>query len=561
MIARPRILPYLILLVIACVLWTAAVTYHHYHIWQTTGLEAPNMGSSIRNGILVAAGIALVAYGASFAWLHRTPANDAGHPAGDNAAVAASTSGTSASPGAAQSMLAQHGQQFVLEVRGLGVVTGRDNNEEIWQAIEAKADNNVSYLSQNPADYPGDADTRVSNLGLVKGLAFDEAAKHAVERWPVPVFVWGPPKDPKNSYRAAVDISDARQKAGLGATLFLWQDDANSDDGAAIVKKLFDFFDTHPDAPSALVFSIDGTLTRALLGAPGHVELARGHVIPAQPDSIVAMLVSRSDRVDRLIRPFAVSATDQHGTDDDKLWDYYWSRNDGEGPDGFEAFYRSQIQDKGYDHPMIPGTMSSAWWQQQLPSFWKEIANKGPGQFAPSPYLPIRWTTSQVKNFEQAPMLGYLHRPVLVKLTDDEGHPLKTASAADALKLGWEQALATLPANEQPRRVFYDTTGDRQWVIPLHQALAQAGKPVLDLSDAKEGYDIGRRIGDTGISSPLVQIGLGLISGFEQGGASATISRSPNGTVSIVMVSPPDPATRAAVVASQGKAPFSGQEH
>jgi hypothetical protein len=65
------------------------------------------------------------------------------------------------------------------------------------------------------------------------------------------------------------------------------------------------------------------------------------------------------------------------------------------------------------------------------------------GQFAPSPYIPVRWTSSQFKRFEQAPMLDYLQRPVEIKLTDEQGHPLKTAAEADALKVGWEQALAT----------------------------------------------------------------------------------------------------------------------
>jgi hypothetical protein len=546
MTKRPRIWPYAAVLALASIAWTTSVMYHNYHIWQTTGLEAPNMGSSIRNGILVVIGIALAAYGASFIWLHRTSVRDMNSAASGGAPAVAATSSTK------QSMLAQTGQRFVLEVRGLGVVTGRDNNDEIWQAIESKADNHISYLSQNPADYPGDADTRVSNLGLVKGMAFEEAAKHAVERWPVPVIVWGPPKDRQNSYRAAVDISDARQKAGLGTTLFLWQEDANTDDGAAMVKKLFDFFDTHPDVPSALVFSMDGTLIRTLLGAPGAVELPRGHIIPAIPDSIVAMLLTRSDRVDRLIRPFVVSDTDEQKTDETKMWDYYWSKNDGEGPEGFEAFYRSQIKDRDFDHPMIPGTMSSSWWQQQLPAFWMEIGNRGPGQFAPSPYIPVRWTSSQLKHFEQAPMLGYLHRPVEIKLTDEQGQPLKTAAEADALKVGWEQALATLADGEEPKRLFYDTTGDRQWVIPLNQAIAQAGTAAPHPDEVKEGYDIGARIGNTGVSSPLVQIGLGLIASYQQGGASATVNRRPNGMASIVMVSPPDDATKAAWAQTNG---------
>lgn len=508
------------------------------------------MGSNIRNGVLFALGIAVVAYVASFASHHGNSSSNGGNPASAGApAVVAASSGT-------PPVLTQSGSKFVLEVRGLGVVTGRDTNDEIWRAIEAKADNHVSYLSQNPADYPSDADTRASNLGLVEGVAFEQAAMHAVERWPVPVIIWGPPKDPKNSFRPAADISDLRQKAGLGATLLLWQDDANTNDGARMVQRLFDFFDANPDAPAALVFSMDGTTTRALLKAPGSGFLSQGQFIPALPDSMAAILVSRSDRVDALIRPFAVPDTEKQYTDDDKLWDYFWRKNDGDGPDDFVAFYKNHIAEKDFDLLMMPHTMSSDWWQKQLPAFWKEIGNQGPGVFKPSPYIPVRWTASQLKQFDSAPILGYVHRPVEIKLADEHGQPLKAPAEVDALREGWQRALETLPNGEEPKRVFYDTSESRQWVIPLNQALSEADKSPPNLSDVKEGYDIGNRIGNTGVSSPLVQIGLGLIASFENGGVSATINRSPNGTASIIMVSPPDAATRAAVVASHGKDPF-----
>ena len=102
-------------------------------------------------------------------------------------------------------------------------------------------------------------------------------------------------------------IADARQQASLGVTLFLWQEDSNAGDGAAMIGKLFEFFDAHPDVPAALVFSSDGTTERSGMGAPGHgVRSPAGHIIPAMPDSLSAVLVSRSDRVDKLIRPFAV---------------------------------------------------------------------------------------------------------------------------------------------------------------------------------------------------------------------------------------------------------------
>jgi hypothetical protein len=157
------------------------------------------MEISIRNGVLAEAGIAVALYGASFVCMQRGGALRATASGTAQAAVPA-VSGTDNDARAA--MLRQTGQRFVLEVRGVGVVTGWDTNVEIWKAIEAKADNHVSYLSTNPNDYPQSPDVQMDHLRVVTGGAFEDAARHAVEYWPVPVIVWGPPKDGKNSSRA-----------------------------------------------------------------------------------------------------------------------------------------------------------------------------------------------------------------------------------------------------------------------------------------------------------------------------------------------------------------------
>ncbi|MDB0568731.1 DUF2875 family protein [Ralstonia solanacearum] len=559
---KPKIWPYATAFALAAFLWTLRVMAGYYEHWQATGIQAPDMGINIRNGILAAAGIAVALYGAGFAWMQRGALRAAESGA---AQAATPTAATVTHNDAHTAMLAQTGQRFVLEVRGVGAVVGQDTNIEIWKAIEAKANNHVSYRSTDPNDYPESPDIQLGDLRLSKGVAFEDAASNAVEYWPVPVIVWGPPKDRKNVSRAASHIVGARQEASLGVTLFLWEADANTDDGTAMVQKLFDFFDAHPDVPSALVFSMDGTLTRQLMGAPGSGKPSDRYRIPDMPDSMAAILVSRSDRVDRLIRPFAVEQTaninkDTTEYDITKLWNFYWKKSDGQGPDGFDAHYKEQAKNDGADRPRPPGVMSSDWWIKQLPDLWRDIGNKGPGQFTPSPYIPVRWTTWQVKAFDDAPLLGYWHRPINVKLTDGHGKPLRGPDQAEALKAGWEQALATLPEGEKaPTRVFYDTTGDRLWVIPLTQAFTLVGPSAPQLGDVKEGYDIGARIGNTGISSPLVQVGLGLIAGYVQGGASATINRRPNGTATITMVSPPDAATKAAWVQRRGKVdPFGG---
>jgi hypothetical protein len=103
------------------------------------------------------------------------------------------------------------------------------------------------------------------------------------------------------------------------------------------------------------------------------------------------------------------------------------------------------------------------------------------------------------------------------------------------------------------KRVFYDTSGDRSWAIPISQAASQLGASAPNPQNVNEGYDIGERIGDTGVSSPLMQAGLALVAGYEEGGANITINRRPNGNAMIMMVSPPADETRAAVIQRYGK--------
>lgn len=514
------------------------------------------MANSFRNGALAALGVAVLAYTGSWLWMHRSSNTADGETAQQQLTSAAEThhSGN-------QIMLAQAGQKFVLEVRGMGVVVDDYTDEEIWQGIEDKADNHATYLSQNPEDYTNSADQRLSNFGAATGFSFKRGARHAVDQWPLPVIIWYPPKS-QRTHRPSENLAGLRQQASLGVTLLLWEEDGNTYDGAAMIEKLFAFFDTHPDVPEALVVSTDGSMMRSLLATPDHVDTPKeGYVIPAMPDSVAAFLVTRSDRVDKLIRPFAVqqrSNINKNDTEYDivKLWNFFWKKNDDQGPNSFDAQYVKEEKAAGVDTPSS-GAMSSTWWQAQLPELWKTISNQGPGDFKPTPYIPVRWTDWQLKQYDSAPLLGYLHRPVDVKLTDDKGQPLKTALQAAALKAGWEAAIAGLPEATEPKRVFYDTTGNKQWVIPLNQALMQMGTSAPHPDEVKEGYDIGARIGNTGTSSPMVQIGLGLIASYHQGGASATVNRRPNGMASIIMVSPPDETTKATWAKTHGgRSPF-----
>jgi hypothetical protein len=334
----------------------------------------------------------------------------------------------------------------------------------------------------------------------------------------------------------------------LGVTEFLWLDDHNTTSAAPAITQLFEFFDKHPDVPAALILTQDGMQYRWGV-TPGTPPEPRGPVVPPIPDSMGGLLVARTDRVDQFVRPFAVEVPgdiDKTKTQYDviKLWNFYWDKD--------QQFANNALQTEG-DYG--PGTMKADWWTAQLPGLWKQISNKGPGEFKPSPYLPVRWTDWQLEQFDAAPRLGYLHRPVQVKLTDDHGQPLERGKQVARLQEGWKQALGTLPDGTRPERVFYDTTLDRQWVIPLTQAL-HGNAQGIDIGDVKQGYDIGRRIGNTGVSSALVQLCLATIAGYEDGRASATVNLIDKGEASIVMVSPPDAASKAVNEKNRGPNPF-----
>ncbi|WP_033008249.1 type VI lipase adapter Tla3 domain-containing protein, partial [Xanthomonas oryzae] len=410
--------------------------------------------------------------------------------------------------------LAGEGDHYVLEVRGLGLRVG-DYYQSVWQAIRQGDDASKSVLSQDPSDY--DSKTRKSTAASRKFAG--EAEKEVVERWPVPVIIIGPPKDLFQEWPLmAHTIAYRREREGLGLTLFLWQDDANTSSAEAVLEQLFHFFDEHPDVPEALLVSFDGDGPRRVLNSPGTPDSRpEGAHVPLFPDSTAVLLVARSDRVDRLIRPYAVDIGNGITTKDTqhdtiKLWNFFWDKTR-----IFDEQYKKEVLKAGglvAESPVGPGVPKADWWTTQLPELWKQIDNKGPGKFKPSVYLPVRWARWQVQQFDESPLLGYLHRPVHVPLTDDQGNPLKRAAQVAALRKGWAQAVSALPEDAKPTRVFYDTSLDREWVIPLTQALHENTEGI-ELDDKHQGYDIGLRLGNTGVSSALVQIGLAIQAGYE----------------------------------------------
>ncbi|MBP1126870.1 MULTISPECIES: DUF2875 family protein [Pseudomonas] len=445
---------------------------------------------------------------------------------------------------------------YGLEIRGIGLAVDGWQQSTIWKLIKKKNDNFASIYSQNSDDYRASRIVRENIQRINTRAAFKHSASESVAYWPIPTFALGPPDPYEKGYKSASLINSGRNAATLGVTQFLWQADENTSHAQGMIERLFKFFDDNPKVPQALIVSEDGDVTRDIYREPGTPGLRSAQVVPTIYESMTGLLVTRSDRVDRYIRPFVTQEPEDNqnkNTDMGKLWAFYWDRSK-----GFNSWYKATEQAKGVKKVSNPNTMSTAYWQSQLPTFWKTISNRGPGYFEPSPWLPIRWADHQLKEFDTAPVLGYLHRPIKVPLQDENGKCLKPALQVKALQAGWLKALDTLPDGQKPVRVFYDTTDNLEAEIALTNALHSLNTDGhgLEVGNVEEGYDIGRRLGNTGVSGALVQINLATIASYLDGGASAVVYAGSDGSLTVQMISPPSDAQKAKNQQYRGADPF-----
>ncbi|MGH8052596.1 MAG: type VI lipase adapter Tla3 domain-containing protein [Stenotrophomonas sp.] len=427
-----------------------------------------------------------------------------------------------------------------LELRGVGFAPGPHHQVSVWKKIQEKRDNFASIYSQDPNDYPDSAQSRQVYAGTRTGSAFRYAAGDAVAYWPIPTFAIEPPNLAKRDYMRAADLIDTgRFKGSLGVTLFLWQQDANVAHAQPMIEQLFELFDTQTELPLAMIASRDGDVTRQPYAPPGTPPLSDEHFVPVVEDTTATLLVARTDRVDRYLRPFAPNYAEDNQdnrTDLGKLWSFFF-----ENKTKAMDHYEEEARKAGATDPIAPGTTPTSYWQAALPALWATTDNRGPGEFKPTPWLPIRWAKHQVEEFDRAPHLGHLHRPIKVMLRDAEGKPLKPALQTQAMLEGWQRALATLPEGSVPSRVFYDSHDGTALNVALNNALHALNTDGhgLELGNVDEGYDIGRRIANVGVTSPLVQIGLGAVASYHEGGVSAVVYAGDDGSATIQMVRPP----------------------
>lgn len=343
-------------------------------------------------------------------------------------------------------------------------------------------------IPQDQKYYYWDASYRSLTVGTQREAnALEHGISYFVRGWQIPsVSVtgkkWFREKDADFLLNDDL-VDDLRQPAGLHAHQTRQLKRIFNDLPESVLESAFQFFEYYPEVPVLLLFVSDG---EKFLGDGDHK-------LTDQTQGIAAILLVRRDRINA-IRPYTRPST---------------------GP-------------KAYEPVQPPG----------LPPFH------------PSRFIPETWLDWQIKEFDALPTIGIVHRPVTVSyMKDKDGKPTQDVQAKAGLmsdndkqlafQAGWKVAMSVLPEGKKQARVFYDH-GDPSHgkaLVPLSLAL-HLQDPDFDLFDAKHGYNIHRRLGETGAASPFVMWANGLIATWRHKDASVAVNlRDPN-QATITVISP-----------------------
>lgn len=318
-----------------------------------------------------------------------------------------------------------------------------------------------------------------------------------------------------------------------------------------LLEQAFAMFDANPDLPYLVLLSTDNDVMREHMQLPGGAERVRtGYYIPEYADASAVFVLARRERVEPL-RPYI---WEDHNND-------YLQEN---------LRYMYIRLEHAISPPYDPMTMTGGYIRQPTIAEWfpaaaafakqpvfehkdgtlldtfKRWANHPPKDWKPTPWFPLPWNRNQMEAFDRLPSLGFVHRPVFVKFEDEHGQPVKRRDARQKiLEAGWQQALHTLPEAARtagPSRIIaaFDKNTEQRIALEglLHGYAAQGG-PVIDSGKTSQFIDTERRMGNTGAATFFVQMAVGVMGSYIEGGPSAAINlRDPAGA-SIVFISPP----------------------
>lgn len=370
-----------------------------------------------------------------------------------------------------------------LEVLGLGLSVEHFRQSTVLAKMDAAGDKSI--IPQDQKFYYWDAQYRSQITDQREADSLEHCIRYFVAGWPIPnVYVmptnqFDPDRAPE--YIDYDYINGLRQPAGLhGHMTKQIRRPIFSDLPESVLESAFQFFDYYPEAPALLI------------AVQGGIESSNGYHKASDPsDSVASILLARRDRVD-LIRPYVRAST---------------------GPNAY-----------------------------------KEVHPAGKPPFLPSQFVPKAWLDWQIKQFDDLPTIGILHRPVIVSYMKDKdgkvtGNPEQKKKLMNdhekqlAFQNAWKPIMDALPPGSKQARIFYDhgAANNGKALVPLSLAL-HLQDPRFDLFDPKQGYNIHRRLGETGAASPFVMWNLGLIASYRNKNTSVAVNlRDPNqATITVI---------------------------
>ena len=450
-------------------------------------------------------------------------------------------------------------QEYVLEVIGLGVTLDKYRQGKLWQALQ-KGSAYTSIREQDPKKYPWTGDDKDGEGGSRAYDALENGVNFTPLYWGLPSFYAGTPiLDPAAQPSLIEPMAGLVAGAGTGGmplhlfSIASWKLDEHPDQ---LLIEVFDFFDKHPDAPYIVLHSEDSVGTRDGNRKPGTArKLVNGHFIPDMPDATAVFILARRERIEPL-RPFVWDdlgnkfVREQLRSMYNKLMQSLPSRAKQQRPESF-----SERQ------PTVAEwlTAAAAFAQRSdirgvgLHAFDKlnPWENRPPQDWTPTPWFPIPWNREQMETFDRLPSFGFVHRPVFVKFTDDEGRPVTRRDARQTiLNATWQRALQTLPEAERSKgaaRIVAGTGNQPEQLLMLegmlHDYAAQGG-PEIDSSKIAQFINTDMRLGNTGAATFFMQMAIGVMGSYRDGGASAAINLRDQNEASIIFITPPSDATR-----------------
>ncbi|WP_426100941.1 type VI lipase adapter Tla3 domain-containing protein [Massilia sp. TSP1-1-2] len=464
----------------------------------------------------------------------------------------------------------QSKREYVLEVIGLGATLDKYRQGKLWEALQ-KGSPFTTIREQDKEKYPWSAQEKSGLAGGRAGDSLENGAQYTPMYYGVPVFnAAALAADPDMADRPDepnAGLAGSAVSSGMAWHLFVVGPRRFSERPDHILEDIFTFFDGNPDVPYIVLNSDDSMESRDSNRLPGTPKLLKdGKYVPEMPDTSALFVLARRERVDP-VRKFAWDDPDNsfvqnvfrsmyahlmaavpHPRREKVIRTPAQVGADPVRHEDLDAIQRQPLINEWLEAAAAFAKRSDVRGSGavSLVNITSPTAHHPPKDWRPTPWFPIPWNKEQLATFDKLPTLGFIHRPTFVKFTDEHGKPITRRDERDkVLQAGWQAALLTLPEGERakaPVLVIAATGDDSSQVTMLHSALnayAAHGGPEIDTAKSSQFIDTDKRLGNTGATTLFMQMAIGVMGSYREGGVSAAINLRDKNEASIVFISPP----------------------